>query len=177
MDAIEEDKMIEMCRQGDLAGYALIYDRYNGPLLRVALRMLGRLQEAEDAVQETFLKLYRGIGRFRRGARFSTYLFQILHNACIDAIRRRRPGDLGDPRGVDAEKLTAASHHEVSLSLAEAVDSLPEQMKAAFLLFAVEEFSQEETADILGISVGTVKTNVHRARKKLRAWLAARPEG
>ncbi len=174
MNLIDEETIIEMCRQGDLAGYRMLYDRYNAPLLRVALRMLGRLQDAEDAVQETFLKLFRSIGGFRRGARFSTYLFQILNNTCIDAIRRKKNTD-ADP--ADAETIGTASFHELSHSLTEAVDSLPEQMKACFVLFAVEQFSQEEAAEILGVSVGTVKTSVHRARKKLRTWLAARPAG
>ncbi len=151
----------------------MIYDRYNGPLLRIAQRMLGRLQDAEDAVQETFSALPEH-RRPRRGARFSTYLFQILNNTCIDAIRRRKNTD-GNP--ADAETIGTASFHELSHSLAEAVDSLPEQMKACFVLFAVEQFSQEEAAEILGVSVGTVKTSVHRARKKLRAWLAVRPAG
>jgi RNA polymerase sigma-70 factor (ECF subfamily) len=170
---MNEEQIIEQCRAGDLAGYRQIYDRYSPVLLRTAIRLLGRPQEAEDAVQETFLKLYRGIAGFRRGARFSTYLFQILNNACIDMLRKRKP----QSEYADAEMLGVASSHELGHSLTEAVESLPTKMKACFILFAVEEFSQDETAEILGVEVGTVKTNVHRARKKLRAWLAAGPAG
>jgi len=168
-----EEQTIERCRAGDLAAYRQIYDRYSQPLLRTAQRLLGRPQEAEDAVQETFLKLYRGISGFRRGARFSTYLFQILNNTCIDMLRKRKSQD----DGADVEMLPVASSHELGHSLAEAVESLPAKMKACFILFAIEQFSQEEAADILGVDVGTVKTNVHRARKKLRTWLAAGPVG
>lgn len=170
---MDEDQIIARCQAGDLAAYRQIYDRYSQPLLRTALRLLGRPQEAEDAVQETFLKLYRGISGFRRGARFSTYLFQILNNACIDMLRKRKP----QSDSVDAERLPVASSHELGHSLTQAVESLPAKMKACFILFAVEQFSQEEAADILGVDVGTVKTNVHRARKKLRTWLAAGPAG
>jgi RNA polymerase sigma-70 factor (ECF subfamily) len=170
---MDEDTVIERCRAGDLSAYRQIYDRYSRPLLSTALRLLGRPQEAEDAVQDTFLKLYRGIGGFRHGARFSTYLFQILHNACIDMLRRRAP----DGDGGEAEAAGAASTHELRHSLAEAVDSLPARMKSCFVLFAVEQFSQDETAEILGVDPGTVKANVHRARKKLRTWLAAGPAG
>ena len=169
--------MIAMCRRGDLAGYRLVYDRYSGPLLRMALRTLGRAQEAEDAVQETFLKLFRGIAGFRSGARFSTYLFQILHNACIDALRKRKPPEADLADGPAVEALSTPASQELGHALAQAVSRLPEQMRTSFLLFAVEEFSQEETAKILGISAGAVKTHVHRARKKLRAWLASSPEG
>lgn len=172
MDTMDEEQTIERCRAGDLAAYRQIYDRYGQPLLRTAARMLGRPQEAEDAVQETFLKLFRSIGRFRRGARLSTYLFQILHNACIDMLRKRKR----DARAAsDIESVGASSAHELSHSLVEALDGLPARMKACFVLFAVERFSQEEVAAALGVNVGTVKTNIHRARRKLRAWLAAGP--
>jgi len=177
MDTIDEERMIAMCRQGDPAGYRLVYDRYSGPLLRTALRMLGRLEEAEDAVQETFLKLFRGIKGFRSGARFSTYLFQILVNTCIDAIRRRKPANTPAAYTPEVESLTAPSGHELRHSLAEAVASLPGQMRASFVLFAIEEFTQAEIAGMLGISEGAVKTHVFRARRKLRAWLAACPDG
>jgi RNA polymerase sigma-70 factor (ECF subfamily) len=177
MDPVDEEQMIAWCREGNLAGYRLVYDRYSGPLLRVAMRTLGRLQDAEDAVQETFLRLFRGIGGFRSGARFSTYLFQILHNTCIDLMRKRKPwaGGLADSPNVDS--LSVPASQELSHEFAQAVGRLPEQMRASFLLFAVEEFSQEETAEILAISVGAVKTQVHRARKKLRAWLASQSGG
>ncbi|MGZ4886368.1 MAG: RNA polymerase sigma factor [Candidatus Aminicenantales bacterium] len=174
MDLADEERIIERCRGGDLSAYRELYARYGQPLLRTAQRMLGHPQEAEDAVQETFMKLFRGISGFRRGARFSTYLFQILNNTCLDMIRKRKPATGG---GDEAESLGVSSSSELGHSLAEAVDSLPAQMKASFVLFAIEQFSQDETADILGVTVGTVKANVHRARRKLRAWLAARPAG
>lgn len=173
---MDEAQTIERCRAGDLAAYRQIYDRYGQPLLRTATRMLGRPQEAEDAVQETFLKLFRGIGGYqsRGGAKFSTYLFKILHNTCLDVLRRRKSAGEGE---TDVDILGASPSHELAHSLAQAVDRLPGQMRACFVMFAVEEFSQEETAEILGVSVGTVKASVHRARGKLRAWLGAQPEG
>ncbi len=170
---MDEEQTIERCRAGDLAAYRQIYDRYGQPLLRTAARMLGRPQEAEDAVQETFLKLFRGINGFRSGSRFSTYLFQILHNTCLDMLRRRKPA----VEVSEMDALGARPSHELAHSLAQAVDSLPEQMRASFVLFAIEEYSQEEVAEILGVSVGTIKASVHRARKKLRAWLGSCPTG
>jgi len=166
--------MIERCRAGDLDAFRRIYDRYGQPLLRTAARLLGNPQEAEDAVQETFLKLYRAIGGVRSDGRFSTYLFQILHNTCLDVLRKRR-SDVADIE--DMSVLGAPSSHELAHSLARAVDGLPGRMKSCFVLFAVEQYSLEEVADILGVNVGTVKTSVHRARKKLRTWLGAVPAG
>jgi len=171
---MDEEQVIKRCREGDLDAYRRIYDRYGQPLLRTAGRLLGSPQEAEDAVQETFLKLFRGIDGFRCGARFSTYLFQILRNTCIDMLRKRKPyaGDITEMNVPDAP-----SSHELAHSLARAVDGLPEQMKTCFVLFAVEQYSQEEVADILGVSIGTVKISIHRARKKLRNWLGTIPAG
>lgn len=174
MGPTDEEQIIERCRAGDLDAYGQIYDRYGQPLLRTAIRLLGGSQEAEDAVQETFLKLFRGIGGFRGGARFSTYLFQILHNTCMDVLRKRKPA-AEDVTGMDV--LGVPTSHELAHSLAQAVGGLPGQMKSCFVLFAVEQYSQEEVADILGVSIGTVKISIHRARKKLRAWLGSVPAG
>lgn len=174
MDQTDERKIIERCRTGDLDAFRQVYDRYGQPLLRTAMRLLGRPQEAEDAVQDTFLKLFRSIGGFHSDGRFSTYLFQILHNTCMDILRKRKTA-VADIENMDI--LGAPSSHELAHSLARAVDGLPGQMRSCFVLFAVEEYSQEEVADILGVSVGTVKASVHRARKKLRAWLGSVPAG
>jgi RNA polymerase sigma-70 factor (ECF subfamily) len=174
MDRMEEDETIEACKRGDMAAYQRIYERYEQPLLRTACRMLRRQEDAEDAVQETFLKLHRGINGFRSGARFSTYLFRILLNTCYDVLRLRNKAGFED---LDADLLPHYSSHEAEHSLKEAVEALPRQMKACFVLFAVEEFTQDEVARILDISVGSVKVNVHRARQKLRGWLAVSPEG
>ena len=174
MDPMEEDEMIEACRRGDLTAYRRMYERYEQPLLRTACRMLRLQEDAEDAVQETFLKLQRGIDGFHRGARFSTYLFRILINTCYDVLRRRYRAGF---EGSDTESLPFHSSTEAEHSIREAVEALPPRMKASFILFAVEEFTQEEVARILDISVGSVKVNVHRARRKLRDWLAVSPGG
>lgn len=174
MDAENEARIVDRCREGDLSAYRLIYERYEQPLLRMAHRLLGRPQEAEDAVQETFLKLYRGIDGFRRGSVFSSYLFRILINTCTDMMRKRKHVEFAD---VETDRLPAGASSEFRHSIDQAVNRLPDRMKACFLLNAVEEFTLQEVADMLDISIGSVKTSVHRARKKLRFWLAAGPEG
>jgi RNA polymerase sigma-70 factor (ECF subfamily) len=174
MDAFDEAQILDRCREGDLSAYRLIYERYEQPLLRTAFRLLGRREEAEDAVQDTFLKLYRGIAGYRRGSTFSTYLFRILINTCTDIRRKRGWVEFAD---LDTERLPSAEAAEIRHSLAQAVDHLPEQMKACFVLNAVEEFTLREVALMLDISIGSVKTSVHRARKKLRNWLAVGPAG
>jgi len=174
MDPLQEQQVIEKCCQGDLSAYRMIYERYEQPLLRTACRVLGRQQDAEDAVQDTFMKLYRGIHGFRRGARFSSYLFRILLNACTDILRKRKRAVIEEFN--DVAHSTPPSH-EVRHSLTQAVDMLPPRMRACFTLSEVEQFTQDEIAEMLGISTGSVKSSVHRARQKLRTWLRTSSSG
>jgi RNA polymerase sigma-70 factor (ECF subfamily) len=166
---MDEEIIVQRCKDGDLMAYRLLYERYEQPFLRTAIRMLGRHQDAEDAVQETFFKLHRGIYNYRSGSRFSTYLFRILLNSCYDILRKRGPELTGS---LDQAGLFHHSSSEVYHSIEEAIASLPDRMRACFVLFAVEQFKQDEIAEILGISIGAVKASIHRARSKLRAWLA-----
>lgn len=169
MDPFQEQQVVEKCRQGDLSAYRMIYERYEQPLLRTACRMLGQQQDAEDAVQDTFMKLYRGLHGFQRGARFSSYLFRILLNSCTDILRKRKKTIIREFD--DALHSGPPSHEEINHSLAQMVGMLPPRMKICFTLSAVEQFTYEEIAEILSISMGSVKSNIHRARQKLRAWL------
>jgi len=166
---MDEEGIVRRCREGDLMAYRMLYDRYEQPFLRTALRLLGRRQDAEDAVQETFLKLYKKVHHYRSGSNFSTYFFRILINSCYDILRTRRPETALDavPPALGRE-----AAHELRYSLEQAIAGLPGQMRACFVLFAVEELKQEEIARILEISVGAVKAHVHRAKARLRSLLS-----
>ncbi|MCG3119309.1 MAG: ECF RNA polymerase sigma factor SigW [bacterium] len=135
--------------------------------------MLGRPEDAEDAVQMAFLKLYRGVGQFQFGAKFSTYLFRIMLNVCFDMRQKRR----GHPEQALAEEMeiSHAPPVDLRLQLEEAINTLPERMRACFVLFAVEEIKQDEIAEILHLSVGTVKAQIFHAKARLRLLLADAP--
>ena len=172
---MDEEAIVQKCKEGDLMAYRLLYERYEQPFLRTAFRMLGRQQDSEDAVQETFLRLHRGIHHYKSGSRFSTYFFRILLNTCYDILRKRGPKQSDN---FDMVNLSQPHSVELKQSIDQAIASLPDQMQACFTLFAIEQFKQDEIAQILGIKVGTVKASIHRARKKLRAWLSdSRKEG
>jgi len=129
---MDEDAIVQKCQEGDLMAYRLLYERYEQPFLRTACRMLGWQQDAEDAVQEAFLRLHRGIRHYKSGSRFSTYFFRILLNSCYDILRKRRPEMIKD-----FDK-SGPSHHpatELRYSIAEAIASLPDQMRICFVLF------------------------------------------
>lgn len=169
----DEAALVERCRGGDMMAYKALYDRYEQPLLRTACRILGGREDAEDAVQNAFLNLYKGIDGYRRrdGARFSTYLFRILQNSCFDILRKKRRTETVD---VDLDRVAAATAAPDGdrLAIEAAIAGLPARMRACFVLFAVEEMTLEEVAGSLELRVGTVKAAVHRARVKLRAALS-----
>ena len=168
-----EDEIVEKCRAGDIGAFKMIYQRYERPLLHTARRMLGRREDAEDAVQQTFINLYRAVHRFKSGARFSTWLFRIHLNVCYDALRKRRRAPTDQLEIDPADRAPACDPH-LGTEIDRAIEALPRRMRACFVLYAVEGFEQKEVARILKISVGGVKSNVFHARERLRAALAPR---
>jgi len=130
-------------------------------------RMLGRQEDAEDAVQTTFLKLCRGLSQFQFGAKFSTYLFRIMMNVCFDMLQKRG----GKKFELSGMEVSYSPRVDLRMQLEEAINTLPERMRACFVLFAVEEIKQNEIAGILNLSVGTVKAQIFHAKARLRALL------
>ena len=82
-----ERELVQRCQAGELAAYEILYRHFELPLLSFGLRMLGRQEDAEDALQTTFLKLYRGVAKFNFDSKFSTYLFRIMMNVCFDGLK------------------------------------------------------------------------------------------
>ena len=169
-----ENEIIGNCKEGDIQAYKLIYERYEQPLLHTACRMLGHQQDAEDAVQMTFLKLYRSIKKFRYQSKFSTYLFRILMNTCFDQLDKKKKMRTQTLEGVNP---SCRPKHDLRLQLEEAISSLPDQQKACFVLYAVEEMKQDEISDVLGLSIGGVKSNIFHAKQKLRQLLSDNHRG
>lgn len=166
---VQEDQIIKDCQKKDIGAYKMIYDRYEQPLLHTALRILGQQQDAEDAVQMTFIKLYRNIQNYHFGAKFSTYLFRILINTCFDLLKKRNRLKFQE---IDLQQIPAYSSPEPKIYVEKAILRLPRRMRACFVLYAVEGVPQGEIAEILRISVGGVKSNIHHAKTRLRAFLS-----
>jgi len=167
-----EHETIRRCQQGDRRAYEIIYRHFEPALLGLGLRMLGRQEDAEDAVQTAFLKLYRGVNQFQFSAKFSTYLLRIMMNVCFDLMQKRRGQK---ERAFEEIEISHAPRIDLHLQLEEAINTLPERMRACFVLFAVEEMKQDEIAGILNLSVGTVKAQIFHAKARLRALLAEAP--
>ncbi|HEX9303829.1 MAG TPA: RNA polymerase sigma factor [Thermoanaerobaculia bacterium] len=176
---MREDELLEGCRAGDLEAFERLY-RTNGPRMKsIALNLLGNVGDAEDALQETFLKIFRGAKTFRGGSAFSTWTYRVLVNTCYDSLRRRKSRPVAGPLDAAGAGVTAAADpvadHPLRLALEKSVARLDSRRRAVFLLFAVHGFTHGEIARILGIPEGTSKTLLFEAKKKLQRWLGARP--
>jgi len=160
---------------GDRAAARLLVARHAGKLTALARRMLGQTGDAEDAVQDTFLKLWTHAARWQPGgAKFETWLFRVAINACYDRLRKRGHVSLDeapewpDP-GPSPER--ALQNVELSRSLQTALDALPPRQRAAILLCHYEGCGNVDAADILGISVEAMESLLSRGRRTLRASL------
>lgn len=155
------------------------------PLMAIALRLSGRRNDAEDLVQETLFRAYRGLKSFRKGTHFRAWLFRILHNVFINVVRRRgrapaatdpvnlAPAERGiaEPRIRRISELPELADHHFDDQVKAAVDALPEVYRVPMILFSLGEMSYQEIADTLDIPVGTVMSRLHRARSRLREQL------
>lgn len=169
------ERVVERFLKGDAAAFQELVDATSARLVRLSARMLGNVADAEDVVQEAYVKAYRSLldGQFDRRAKVETWLYRIVVNATIDARRKRTRR--GPAVEIDEETATAVqggeSTGEARLALAELADwlgELPSDQQAALVLKAVEGRESSEIAEILGCSEGAVEQRLVRARATLR---------
>lgn len=189
----EENFSLDKLRNGDRAEFARVVDAYSEMICRLGLKMLRDAQDAEDVLQETFIKAYENFADFKGNSKVSTWLYRIAHNEALMLIRKRKKPNqfLLDQSLTDQEEQDQEHHppattivdwcclpekdlmsNEAMEYLDRAVDQLTEANKSTFLLRDVEGLSTRETADILEISEGAVKTRLSRARLHLRELLS-----
>jgi len=175
----EDMALIERCRRGDLAAFEEIYKAHSGKLYSLACRMLGNPTEAEDLLQEIFLSAHRKLDGFRGESALGTWLYRLATNQCLDYLRSRaaRSNQVtdtidDDPALLDARSRGIADRTVAKMDLERAVAQLPEGARAAFVLHDVQGLEHKEVAEALGIAEGTSKSQVHKARLRLRALLS-----
>jgi RNA polymerase sigma-70 factor (ECF subfamily) len=169
---------VERCRKGDLGAFEEVYRAHSGRLFSVACRMLGNPADAEDLLQEIFLAAHRKLDSYRGEAALGTWLYRLATNLCLDHLRSRAArtnqvtGALDDEIGLqDAGSRGLAERTVTKMDIERALQLLPEGCRAAFVLHDVEGLEHREVADVLGIAEGTSKSQVHKARLRLRALL------
>lgn len=172
--------LAERCRAGDVEAFETLYREHSSRLFGLTVRMLGNRTDAEDMLQDIFLMAHRKLQSYRGDARLGTWLFRLATNLCLDHLRSKSARMSHATSSMDednAVEFASPSPGPVvgtvqQIDMERAVTKLPPGCRAAFLLHDVEGFEHREVATMLGISEGTSKSQVHKARLKLRKALA-----
>lgn len=173
--------MLDLIRGGDIQAFEDIVLRYQDTIYNLCRYMTGSAGDAEDITQDTFIKAFRNLGKFREGS-FSSWLFRIAVNGCLDYRRNpvleplNRTSQDGKEYSVDPRSNTPSPEESLQskqafLAVERGLSSLSGNLKTVIVLYEIEGLSYEEVSEVLGISVGTVKSRLARAREGLRRRL------
>lgn len=183
---MEESRLIRRASDGDAEAFNTLMGMHERRMYAVALRMCGNPDDAQDCLQEAMLRIYRAISGFKAQSTFSTWVYRVTMNTCLDELRKRknRPNtsldgllDAGwSPVDGDESPERHALRGEVRRSLQQFIRDLPEDMRSAVVLRDVEGYSYEEIARILDANVGTIKSRISRGRERLREKISAKSE-
>jgi len=183
---MEDAELVRLCQNGDTAAFEQLFNRHQKRIYSIAHRMMSNEEDAMDLTQEIFLKAYQKIGKFNFKSAFSTWLYKLAMNLCIDELRKRKP--------VSAVPITDSSLKEAVLQtnvntpedhamlndrerqIWEALNSLKDNERAIIILRDMEGFSYKEISGILKCSLGRVKSRLHEARQNLKEILETRTE-
>ena len=185
MDALV-NKRIKEVLNGDQNAFAEIVEIYQDKLYRVCFRMLGNKHEAEDIAQEAFVRAFVNIHTFDSNRKFSTWLYRIGTNLCIDRIRKKKPdyyldADIAGTDGLNMYSQIASTtelpeEEVLKMEMQERVQyeitRLPDKYRAVIILKYMEDLPLQEISEILDMPLGTVKTRIHRGREALRKQLS-----
>jgi RNA polymerase sigma-70 factor (ECF subfamily) len=176
-------------KQGDTAAFTELVEKYKQPIMNLVYRTIHDPTEAEDLAQNVFMQVFKSAPRYKSTAKFTTWLFTIARNLCLNEIRRRsrHPAESLDTPHPDQEDQPlhqfedkkafsppeSLLHGELAGKIEEALADLPENQRSAILLCRQEDLSYEEIADILGCSVSATKSLIHRGRETLKEKLKA----
>lgn len=183
---MDERALIDRAVKGDAQAFSELMAAHESRMYAVALRMCAHREDAQDCLQEAMLRVYRSISGFKGQSSFSTWVYRITMNTCLDELRRgkRRKASSLDER-IDAgwapvDDMDTPEHHamrsEQRRALERAIQELPEDMRSAVVLRDIQGCSYDEIADVLDANVGTIKSRISRARAKLREILSAQME-
>ncbi|NTV91513.1 MAG: sigma-70 family RNA polymerase sigma factor [Clostridiales bacterium] len=186
-----EKSLIDRSKAGDIEAFEQLVEKYQKKVFNIALRTIDNYADASDMAQEVFIRVYRAIGSFKEQSSFSTWLYKITTNVCLDELRKRknkravsldeeirfedgeakRQYESSDPRPEDT-----AEKNELKRIVKEAIGKLSEEHRMAIVLRDLQGFSYEEMAVMLNLPEGTVKSRINRARQALKNILQANKE-
>jgi RNA polymerase sigma-70 factor (ECF subfamily) len=176
-DRRDDASLVSRCVAGDISAFEELYQQHAGRLYSLTLRMLGNSADAEDLLQEVFLTAYRKLASFKGASSLGTWLYRLAVNACLDHLRSRSARNDLRTDSLDREEAPPVSARDPAMvptrfDLERAIRQLPPAARSCFVLHDVEGFEHHEIASMLGIAVGTSKSQVHKARMKIRESLA-----
>jgi len=179
---LSDEALMLRVKDGDHDAFGKLLQRYERQLLVFFLRQLGDEEGARDLVMETFLRIYKAASRYEPKAKFSTYIYQIARNLFINESKKRRfrrtesLDDLNEETGLeiadeDLDPEQMLQRKEQQLLVQKALQQLPEDQRTILILVEYQELSYERVSQIIGCSIGTVKSRMHRARQKIKEWM------
>ncbi len=180
---IPEPELIRLAQQGDAAAFEALYQLHNRRVYSLCLRMVGNTAEAEDLTQEAFLQLFRKISTFRGESAFSTWLHRLAVNVVLMKLRKKSGKETSLEQVTDPDEESGTPRRDFGtldvrlsgsldrVNLQRAVEQLPPGYKAVFMLHDVQGFEHNEIAEIMGCSIGNSKSQLHKARMRLRDLL------
>lgn len=182
----DEEKLIKRAQEGDVSAFEALVEEHQQRIFNLAYRMAGNPDDASDMSQEALIKIFRNIGKFKGESKFSTWIYRVATNTCLDEmkkLKRRQTYSLDseiemDEGGVKVEvedtgptPETSAETRELKGAINEAIAQLSEEHRQVIILRDINGFAYEEIAQVLSCSLGTVKSRVSRARKQLQKIL------
>ncbi|TCZ69870.1 RNA polymerase sigma factor SigW [Paenibacillus albiflavus] len=182
-----ETRLAKLARNGDRRAFAELVELYKDKIYHLGYRMLGNRQEAEDIVQETFMRLYSNLHRYDENQKFSTWIFRIAANLCIDRLRKRKvtyslDAEVNDGEGNDYYAMMSSDEDtpekqvivsETQRQIRKVIDNMPDKYKSIIVLRYLQDLSLQEISDVLDMPITTIKTRLHRGREYLRKKLEA----
>ena len=182
MERTESILVADLC-DGDMTALAILVDRHKDLVYRVAMQITKNSDDASDVLQDAFLKVYDSINAFRQESAFETWLYRIVVNLSIDAVKKRKRqqesmaslsevSDVHQSQDIQQDPTRQAERNELQEWVTQAVNSLSIKHRAVVILHELEGLSHPQIADILDCSEGTVRSRLHYARKRLRVLLA-----
>lgn len=179
---MNERELIARLQKRDEAAFEELIRQYEKKVYTLCFRMCGNSEDAEEAAQDAFLALWRGIDRFRQESSLSTWIYRLETNACIDTLRRRKKqsGSVSlddeelfvDAVDTSPQPQETVEHRETQKLLQEGLSALPEEYRKVLILREIEGLSYTEIAESASIELGTVKSRISRGRSLLRNFLS-----
>jgi len=176
--ALSDDQIVEKIRGGAKHHYRYLVERYKDRGMTLALRILRNREEAEEALQDAFVRAFRGLDAFKGESRFGTWFYRIVYNACLSRLEKKNPAithvEWDENREFEIEEmgnsiplLAEIEMRDLAGIVKKIIDSMPEKYAAILTLFYFQELSHDEICQIMNLPLGTVKTHLFRARAML----------